>query len=965
MTLRRAVALFVAALALGGVATLAIATSNHESHKVAAALLAVPVGILFVGSGLYAWLRRPDNRTGLLMTLVGFTWFVGALSEVNWSLPFTLGAAFSGLSFIFLAWLVLAFPSGRLGSKLDRRIVGLGFMVVTVGQLGWLMFDPEAMTCDGCPANAFFVTDGGHVGTVLAVVIQGIAFALLIAIVLVLARRWRAATPARRRALSPVFLSGGLFVLVLAASIVSDVFTSGDDSVFEFVFFAALLTVPLAFLFGLLRSRLARAGAGRLLTTVPDEPTAHQAEAGLRKALGDPTLELRLWLPGCGYVDVEGRPVELPEVTPTRVTTLIERGDQPIAALLHDAALREEEPDLLEDVVATVRIALEKDRTLRELRASEERSRALLDAIPDNMFRLDRDGTYLDFNLKDPRHIATTTNRIVGRNVRNVLPPEVADLIIETTVRALDTGETQTIEYRIERPIGLRDSEARVVRSGEDEVVIIVRDITERKQAEAELERLHGELEARLDDLQRERDFVTAVVDTAPTLICALDLEGRIVGFNRACEEVSGYRADEVRGRKLYGLLVPAQEEQSLKEALASLADADGIVEHENHWLTRDGERRLIVWFNKAIRNPDGGIEYAIGAGLDLTDRRRLQHELEERVAELARERDFLSLVANAAPSLLCVVDREGRVTDEGVNRGFVQATGHEEADTIGWLLTELVFLPGDAEQVEQAIAEAALGQPSVERETTWLTGDGRRLHVAWTCTPLAGAREGKFLIAGLDITHRKAQEAEIRASRARIVEAGDAARRRLERNLHDGAQQRLVSLSLALRLAQAKLTADPQSATELLESASAELALALEELRELARGIHPAVLTDRGLGVALETLATRAPLPVEIAELPPARLPGAVEAAAFYVVSESLANVAKYAQAKTASVSIRQDNGYAVVEVTDDGVGGADPSAGSGLRGLADRVEALDGRLEVASAPGEGTRIRAEIPCG
>lgn len=203
-----------------------------------------------------------------------------------------------------------------------------------------------------------------------------------------------------------------------------------------------------------------------------------------------------------------------------------------------------------------------------------------------------------------------------------------------------------------------------------------------------------------------------------------------------------------------------------------------------------------------------------------------------------------------------------------------------------------------------------------------------------------------------------------IRRSRARIVEAGDAERRRLERNLHDGAQQRLVSLSLALRLAQTKVGSDTHAVSEILSSASVELAHALEELRELARGIHPAVLTDRGLGPALESLANLAPIPVELASLPDERLPGAVEAAAFYVVSESLANVAKYARASTARVSVMSDNGCAIVEVLDDGVGGADAAQGSGLRGLADRVESLDGRLEVKSELGRGTRIRAEIPC-
>jgi signal transduction histidine kinase len=208
-----------------------------------------------------------------------------------------------------------------------------------------------------------------------------------------------------------------------------------------------------------------------------------------------------------------------------------------------------------------------------------------------------------------------------------------------------------------------------------------------------------------------------------------------------------------------------------------------------------------------------------------------------------------------------------------------------------------------------------------------------------------------------------RARVEELRASRARIVEAGTAERRRLERNLHDGAQQRLVALSLSMRLAQAKLHTDPDTASKLLGSAQEELTRALEELRELARGIHPAVLSDRGLAPALEALAGRSPVPVELAGTPRERLPPAVEAAAYFVVAEALTNVVKYANASRARVSVSRGNGHAVVEVADDGCGGADPDRGSGLRGLADRISALDGTLELRSPQGAGTLLRAEIP--
>jgi signal transduction histidine kinase len=209
-----------------------------------------------------------------------------------------------------------------------------------------------------------------------------------------------------------------------------------------------------------------------------------------------------------------------------------------------------------------------------------------------------------------------------------------------------------------------------------------------------------------------------------------------------------------------------------------------------------------------------------------------------------------------------------------------------------------------------------------------------------------------------------RARVEELRRSRARIVEAGYAARRRLERDLHDGAQQRLVALALDLRLARSKLEKDPAAAAELLDASIAELSQATQELRELARGIHPAVLTDRGLGPALDALATRAPLPVELGEVPEARLPEPVETAAYFVVAEALTNVARYADATHARVNVERANGTLCVEVADDGVGGADPAAGTGLRGLEDRLAALDGRLTVTSPSGTGTVIRAEVPC-
>jgi signal transduction histidine kinase len=216
--------------------------------------------------------------------------------------------------------------------------------------------------------------------------------------------------------------------------------------------------------------------------------------------------------------------------------------------------------------------------------------------------------------------------------------------------------------------------------------------------------------------------------------------------------------------------------------------------------------------------------------------------------------------------------------------------------------------------------------------------------------------------LAAQSISNDRAQQ-ELRASAARIVREGDAARQRLERNLHDGAQQRLVSVSISLRFALSRLATNPDRARELLETAAEELSHALQDLRDLARGLHPAILSDRGLGPALEALAGRTHVPVKIANRAEERLPQPVEAAAYYVVAESLTNVAKYAGASRVAVDVRCLDGVARVEVVDDGIGGATPSDGSGLRGLADRVEALGGRLEIHSPPAGGTSVRAFIP--
>jgi signal transduction histidine kinase len=269
----------------------------------------------------------------------------------------------------------------------------------------------------------------------------------------------------------------------------------------------------------------------------------------------------------------------------------------------------------------------------------------------------------------------------------------------------------------------------------------------------------------------------------------------------------------------------------------------------------------------------------------------------------------------------------------------FVDAAGREVAmPDGGWTEVEL-----QGRRIAAIVHDPALTD---ERELVRAAGAAAAL-----------ALENQRLSAEL-----RARIEDLRASRTRLVQAGDTARRRLERDLHDGAQSRLVALALKLKLARMQVDEGSQAAT-LLDESSAELQASLNELRELARGLHPVVLTDRGLNAAIRILASRAPIPVDITTLPDERLPTPIELAVYFVVAEALTNVAKYAVASAATIAVTVDAGRVAVEVADDGVGGADVTAGSGLRGLSDRVAALDGSLALDSPPGAGTRLRAEIP--
>jgi PAS domain S-box-containing protein len=357
---------------------------------------------------------------------------------------------------------------------------------------------------------------------------------------------------------------------------------------------------------------------------------------------------------------------------------------------------------------------------------------------------------------------------------------------------------------------------------------------------------------------------------------------------------------------------------------------------------------------------------------------RRRQRALVDRDA---REALLRSLMANV-PGAIYRSAWHADFTLELISDEIERISGYPASDFLGAdarrTIMSIIY-PEDRDGVMEMAQNAVDdGRPFVleyriersDGELRWVLDRGHRV---------SGPRGEQWMDGAIfDITERRANEEalrrheverarveELRASQARIIEAGDAARRRIERDLHDGAQQHLVALALEVRLARARAERDPGSAVAFLEHVGEALAQASAELRELAHGIHPAVLTERGLGAAMQALAGRASVPVEVLETPADRLPPAIEAAAYFMVAEALTNVAKYAHASGATVAVTVAQDCLVVEVRDDGIGGAMPDGGSGLRGLADRVGALDGTLTVASPAGKGTRLRAVIPLG
>jgi PAS domain S-box-containing protein len=504
--------------------------------------------------------------------------------------------------------------------------------------------------------------------------------------------------------------------------------------------------------------------------------------------------------------------------------------------------------------------------------------------------------------------------------------------------------------------------------------------------------------------------FAAILTETTQSLVCVLDRHGRIRLFNDACERATGFARAEVLGRDARELVIPPEEREAFGEFLAYVFKTGASSPQVGHWQTKDGGRRLIAWSNKPMTGADGAPDTLVTTGIDLTDRaprreeddRALQGDPQAKLAEVSRlaseqralRRVATLVAAEATPERVFTAVSEECARVLQVNASAVMRFhGDETATIVGRHNRDNidVFRVGERLPAQEDSAVGRVlrtGAPA--RIDDWGSARGTitdaMFRVGYRCSAAApivvtGTLWGAVSIASEDplppdgenrlgafcelvsLAVASAQaRADLVASRARLVEAGDEQRRRLERNLHDGAQQHLVSVALKLRVARARIESQPALTATLLDEAARELDSGLEELREIARGLHPAVLGEHGLKRALDVLAERLPVPVDI-DAPAERLPGHVEATAYYIVSEALTNVAKHARASRAQVSVRRDGGTLRCEVADDGRGGADPVGGTGIVGLRDRAEAAGGTLSLVSPPGRGTVVAAALP--
>jgi PAS domain S-box-containing protein len=458
-----------------------------------------------------------------------------------------------------------------------------------------------------------------------------------------------------------------------------------------------------------------------------------------------------------------------------------------------------------------------------------------------------------------------------------------------------------------------------------------------------------------------ERQVDDKIFDLSPDLLCVAGLDGHIQRVNPAFERTLRYDAAELLSRPLLDL-VHRDDRARTAEMIAGLPEARHVSAFENRCVRADGAVRWLQWNAQAM--PELDLMYA--AARDVTENRLLSQEQAalRRVATLvAQGHDAFELfdaVAGEVGRLLSAdATRLLRYQNDGTTV-VVGSYGAADAE-----LGADSYNPG---RLWRRIAERGIGAAAAASAPIVVSGHPwGAIVAAWQQPEMAGGdteiRIEQFTELVATAVANADTSAELAASRQRIVTAADEARRRIERDLHDGAQQRLVHAIITLKLAQRAFREDAGKAELLVGEALEHAERGTDDLRELARGIHPRILSSGGLGVALETLARRSPVPVTVDRHTVPPLPPPVEVTSYYVASEALTNAAKHSQASTVHIVVETDGRWLVLKIRDDGVGGADPSRGSGLISLRDRVQALGGALEVHSETDAGTELIARIP--
>jgi PAS domain S-box-containing protein len=425
----------------------------------------------------------------------------------------------------------------------------------------------------------------------------------------------------------------------------------------------------------------------------------------------------------------------------------------------------------------------------------------------------------------------------------------------------------------------------------------------------------------------------------SPDLMWVAGPDGFFTRVNPAFGTRLGYTEDEALARP-YPEFVHPDDRGQTEAAVRRVWEGKPLLGFENRLVCKDGSYRWFEWTLAPFL--DEGLIYGIGR--DVTERRQAE--------------SVLSRFFRLSPDLMVVVGFDGLWNR--VNPAYETRLGYTEAEVVGRPFLEFAH-PDDREQVMAVNVRLREGEPLRAFEARGVCKDGSYRWIEWTAASVI--EEGMIYAVGRDVTERHQGESELAASRRRIVAAADEVRRRIERDLHDGTQQRLVSLGLAVRAMEADVPVDRGDLRAELSRISAGLMDAVGELQELSRGIHPAILSQGGLGPALQTLARRSPIPVTLDVEADTQLPEPVEVGAYFVASEALANAVKHAQASRIEVSLAQRHSSLVLSIRDDGVGGAGPGQGSGLIGLQDRVEALGGTIRIDSPPGAGTSLVATLP--